>query len=88
MSPGLPYTLESKSVLCDDMLIAKDITMPSDSGSLEEDLDSIAEWTQLWGMSFNNDRTVTNKSGRILTGYILNKVVPVSYTHLTLPTKA
>ena len=54
---GLPdsVTQSFTGLFCDDTLIAKEINSPSDAAALQEDLDNIVEWTDLWGMSFNTD---------------------------------
>ena len=63
-------------LFCDDTLIVKEIHSPSDSAALQKDLDNIAKWTDLWGMSFKTDKcvvmTLTNKRSPVFTDYFLN----------------
>ena len=62
-------------VFCDDTLIAKEISEKNHSLQLQNDLNSIHEWTKLWGMNFNTEKcvfmTVTNKKQPIQNSYHL-----------------
>ena len=63
-------------VFCDDTLVAKEITKPSDATELQEDINNINEWTKIWKMNFNISKcvqmTVTNKIKQINNDYSLN----------------
>ena len=72
----LLVTKSFTGVFCDDTLIAKEITQQSDAMELQNDLNSILEWTKKWGMKFNTVKcvqmTVSNKKKQILNNYFLD----------------
>ena len=45
-------------IFCDDTLLAREIKTKSDSIDLQNDLNSVFEWTKLWGMKFNIEKCV------------------------------
>jgi len=77
----LPETVSGSftGIFCDDTLIAKEIHNESDSEQLQNDLDSVAKWTQIWGMKFNVVKcvimTVTNKRIPIIKNYFLQNEI-------------
>ena len=62
-------------IFCYDTILANEITDQSDATKLQNDLDSVLEWTKLWGMKFNTVKCVfmtkTNKRKPISTQYYL-----------------
>lgn len=79
----LPQSItESFSGLfCDDTLVAKDIKSEEDCILLQNDIDKVNEWTNLWGMSFNTVKcvvmSVTNKRKPLVNNYHFNNMFPV-----------
>ena len=66
-------------IFCDDTLIAKEIKQPSDAVKLQNDLNSVFKWTEIWGMKFNAVKcvqmTVTNKKRPISNKYYLDQKI-------------
>ena len=64
-------------VFCDDTLIAKEIQNKNDAEDLQNDLNKVYEWTQIWGMNFNTVKcvqmTVSNKRKNLQTKYFIQK---------------
>ena len=62
-------------LFCDDTIIAKEIIQQNDSNELQNDLNSVLEWSNMWGMKFNvekcNQITISNKRKPTLTKYYL-----------------
>lgn len=63
-------------VFCDDTLLAKEITKPSDALDLQSDLNNVVKWSEIWGMKFNLDKcvqmTVTTKRKQFSNDYCIN----------------
>ena len=94
----LPHSIIESfgGLFCDDTLIGKKINSPSDSQSLQHDLDRIHEWTTMWGMNFNVLKcfvmTVSNKRKTTeydyhLNGNILTKKESIKYLGVTIDNK-
>ena len=67
-------------IFCDDTVLAKKISNIQDSIQLQNDLDKVVQWTQLWGLRFNVDKcvvmSVTNKQQTLSHNYTLyNKTI-------------
>ena len=67
-------------IFCDDTVLAKKINNIQDSIQLQNDLDQVVQWTQLWGLRFNVDKcvvmSVTNKQQTLSHNYTLyNKTI-------------
>ena len=79
----LPETVTRSfmGLFCDDALIAKEVSSDSDSVELQNDLNEIQEWTEKWGMTFNQSKcvvmTVTNKRKPNFNTYYLSNMLPV-----------
>ena len=55
----LPSCLSSNSTLAlfaDDSKCYKEITSPDDCLTLQQDIDSLLNWSEIWGMSFNTSK--------------------------------
>ena len=75
----LPTSVKNSlnGLFCDDTLLAKEISKPSDAIELQNDLNNVLEWTKLWGMRFNVEKcvqmTVSNKINLFSTPYFFRK---------------
>ena len=83
-------------VFCDDTLIAKEIQNKNDAEDLQNDLNKVYEWTQIWGMNFNTVKcvqmTVSNKRKNLQTKYFiqnieLTKVSSIKYLGVIIDSK-
>ena len=83
-------------VFCDDTLLAKEISTQSDATDLQNDLNRVYEWTQMWGMQFNTIKciqmTVTNKTNHFSFNYYLNNEIltkknTIKYLGVTIDNK-
>ena len=43
-------------LFCDDTIIAKEIIQQNDSNELQNDLNSVLEWPNMWDMKFNVEK--------------------------------
>ena len=73
----LPECVSSTTRLfADDSLLYRTITSLDYARLLQEDLNNLQKWEQLWGMSFNPDKCevlrITNKRSPIQSNYVLH----------------
>ena len=80
---NLPETITNSfaGLFCDDTLLSKEITCEEDAVELQNDLNNVYEWSVIWGMKFNANKsvvmTVTNKNKPLDNKYYLNNMLPV-----------
>ena len=70
-------TKSFSGLFCDDTLIAKEIITAKDAEELQNDLNSVLNWTKIWGMKFNTVKcvkmTISNKKKILNNHYFLGK---------------
>ena len=75
----LPQSITNSfcGLFCDDTLLAKEILSDNDANELQNDLNNVLSWTELWGMDFNTVKcvqmTISNKKKLQDNQYFLGK---------------